>query len=747
MASGSDEPVHLPPVNFEPRRLGSTSPLVIKSFPCGSHIYHTSQEAFKLSIWAPFHSQCDWEIACWAKMCGPTSSALADLLAIPEVVDHLGLSYRTPKQLNEIIDGKLPGCPPFQCHEIIMAGEHLQFYFCDILQSIRSLFGDPEFAHDMVYAPECHYANIEWSSHVYSEMHTGDWWWAVQTSLEGQRPGTTVVPIIISSVKTQLTLFRGKVAYPVYLTIGNIPKAICCKPTHRVQMLIAYIPTSCLEDMGNQTTRRCALGNVYHFCMRNVLAPIASYGEMGVDMLSRDGIWCCCHPILAVFVGDYPEQALITCTYQALTTFHLVDGDVHVFHLACHKADLKPVFHPLWEALPLVNIFISITPDILHQMLQGVMKHLIVWCPVPLALHCKSLPPNHHIMMFAKGISIFSRVTGLKHKQMCKILLGLLINLSLPSDESPARIIKCMHALLDFLYLAQLPSHTSETLIKLEDALVHFHANKDVFINLGICDNFHFPKIHSLLHYHSSITLFGTTDNYNTEQTKHLHMDYTKWAYHATNKKDEEHQMTVWNEHCKEVEQHAFFVAWQQQAQQLAYDQSLTLEGPPVPVPCTTQMALNPMLKAVSFDDLTNKYRAWDFQDAITDFITQVNHPDASTAALKDLAKNTLLPFQTVPVFHKIKYLSTCDSEVINTVHVWPEQSDVHGNPIPLHFNTVIIQQGSQAQVVVFQLPSKIIPLIFPSLDTTWFSPIPMTPDRDSSLYKVSCIIPVDSIL
>ncbi|KAF8256711.1 hypothetical protein EI94DRAFT_1640016, partial [Lactarius quietus] len=499
---------------------------------------------------------------------------------------------------------------------------------------------------------------------------------------------------------------------------------------------------------------------------------------------------------------NYPEQALVTCTYQgqcpkclvhpehlgdysrtpsrdydeALTTFRLADGDVHAFHSACHKADLKPVFHPLWEALPLIDIFISITPDILHQMLQGIMKHLIAWVSSTFGatiidVRCKSLPPNHHITTFAKGISILSRVTGLEQKQMCKILLGLLIDLSLPSGESPARIIKCMRALLDFLYLAQLPSHTSETLIKLEDALARFHANKDVFIDLGIRDNFHFPKIHSLLHYHSSITLFGTMDNYNTEQTKRLHMDYTKWAYCATNKKDEEPQMTVWNECCKKVKQHALFVAWKQQAQQRVCDQSSTPEGPPVPVPHTTQMALNPTLKAVSFDDLADKYGAWDFQDAIADFIARINYPDASTAALKDLAKNTLLPFRTVPVFHKIKYLSTHDSEVIDTVHVWPEQSNVRGNPIPSRFDTVIIQQGSQTQVgahrnkgqfllcwrcdclrvaqvqVVFQLPSKIIPLIFPSSDATvpthlayvkWFSPIPTTLDRDSSLYKVS---------
>ena len=37
------------------------------------------------SVWAPFRSQCDWEFAHWAKMRGLTSSAVTDLLTIPEV--------------------------------------------------------------------------------------------------------------------------------------------------------------------------------------------------------------------------------------------------------------------------------------------------------------------------------------------------------------------------------------------------------------------------------------------------------------------------------------------------------------------------------------------------------------------------------------------------------------------------------------------------------------------------------------
>ena len=118
---------------------------------------------------------------------------------------------------------------------------------------------------------------------------------------------------------------------------------------------------------------------------------------------------------------------------------------------------------------------------------------------------------------------------------------------------------------LNFLYLAQLPSHTSNTLHCLEDSLANFHTNKLIFVDLGIREHFNIPKIHSLIHYSASITLFGTTDNYNTEQTEHLHIDLAKDAYRATNRKGKYSQMTTWLEHHEKVQQHlAVIKQWQE---------------------------------------------------------------------------------------------------------------------------------------------------------------------------------------
>jgi len=57
----------------------------IPGIPQGRSTNELHQATIGDPVWAPFQSQCDWQFAHWAKMRGPTSSAVTDLLAIPEV--------------------------------------------------------------------------------------------------------------------------------------------------------------------------------------------------------------------------------------------------------------------------------------------------------------------------------------------------------------------------------------------------------------------------------------------------------------------------------------------------------------------------------------------------------------------------------------------------------------------------------------------------------------------------------------
>jgi len=193
--------------------------------------------------------------------------------------------------------------------------------------------------------------------------------------------------------------------------------------------------------------------------------------------MSSDRIWRQCHPILAIFIGDYPKQTLVTCTYNgwcpkclvtpdklgesqlflpcswsnAIKTHYLADDDnVHAFHHTCHQAGLKPIYQPFWKLFPLSNIFVSVIPDILHQLLQEMIKHVIKWLvniygSAVINSCCKALPPNHKIALFTKRIVTLLWVSGQEHKRMCTIILRLIIDLLLPSS--------CIVSICSFLSL------------------------------------------------------------------------------------------------------------------------------------------------------------------------------------------------------------------------------------------------------------------------------------------------------
>ena len=70
-----------------------------------------------------------------------------------------------------------------------------------------------------------------------------------------------------------------------------------------------------------------------------------------------------------------------------------------------------------------------------------------------------------------------------------------------PGGISPARLVHVTRTMLDFLYLVQYPMHTTLTLDILQEHLKVFHANKSIFVDLGIRSSWQLPKLHSLDHY------------------------------------------------------------------------------------------------------------------------------------------------------------------------------------------------------------------------------------------------------
>ncbi|KIL55290.1 hypothetical protein M378DRAFT_49930, partial [Amanita muscaria Koide BX008] len=693
--------------------------------------------------YAPFLSKLDWELARWAKVHGPSSSALTQLLQIEGVVQTLALSYKNARELNNIIDHELPSCPSFKRLDLHVGGEQVSMYARDILQCIRALYGDPAFTRYLILRPERHYklSGDQWSR-VYHDMHTGNWWWEIQITLEASKPGATICPVIISSDRTQVTLFSSKTAYPVYMTIGNLPKAVRRKPSRHGQVLLAYLPTSKLTGVTNRECPKCNI-------------PRSDVGDIQVQATARD----------------------LNAVHQALSK---VNGDTREYINACKGAGIKPVYHPFWEPLPYIDIFQAITPDILHQLHQGVFKHLVAWLlqaygSAEIDARVRRLIPNHHVHIFPNGISRLFRVTGKEHNFISRVILGVICDIRLPSGFNSSRLIRAVRALLDFMFLAQLQVITLHDLKYMESSLKSFHENKAIFVDLGIRDHFTIPKLHALVHYVTSIQLFGSTDNYNTQHTERLHIDYTKEAYRATNTRDEYPQMTAWLERREKVDRHEKYIKWQNNSVDDT-DAPPSQMRPHLLTDRRIKMTRKPTIQVVSMDDLVLKYGATFFCGAFTRFVVLWRNPQINRTRLEREVLDVHIPFRTVSVYHRIRFEDAHTLEgFADTIHIQPQYKNTKGQLIPGRFDTALVKYGSEmqggihafrvAQVrVVFSLGSAAIKHLFGNCElppqhlayVEWFTPFRASPEPDSKLYKIerSCqgnsrlasVIPVSHI-
>ena len=116
-------------------------------------------------------------------------------------------------------------------------------------------------------------------------------------------------------------------------------------------------------------------------------------------------------PILAAYLADFPEQALIACTMENHCPKCICppekrgeplasvfedgedpnrDPEDTIRNIQLHAADKPSAYHdhglcdipqPFWDGLEHCNIFNCITPNILHQLHKGVFKdHISPWC-------------------------------------------------------------------------------------------------------------------------------------------------------------------------------------------------------------------------------------------------------------------------------------------------------------------------------------------------------------------------------
>lgn len=176
-----------------------------------------------------------------------------------------------------------------------------------VRKAVEFLIGHQAFRDDLIYEPYRQWTADEPRRRCYSDMASADWWWDTQKRLNIDN--ATIIPIILASDKTLVTRQQGdKKAYPVYMTIGNLPAHIRNSNVRPGVVPLGLLPI--LTD--GSVAARCEL---LHACLARMLNPVAmaTPGE-GWDILCADGMTRRCFPVIAAMTIDHEEQAVMAGT-------------------------------------------------------------------------------------------------------------------------------------------------------------------------------------------------------------------------------------------------------------------------------------------------------------------------------------------------------------------------------------------------------------------------------------------------
>jgi len=227
---------------------------------------------------------------------------------------------------------------------------------------------------------------------IHSERYMGDRWFDKQDHLP---TGTTTVPVLCASNMTPLAdSSDDQHNWLLYLTIGNIWKDISLTSKKRTWLLIRLILLSlrCVKKIHNAL--RSAIGTVLPQPW-----PLVISGP-GLKWDWADWFQQQYYPLLAAWVGDYPEEVMVAiiaygscpiCEFAKGTpmghsTFWPLDilRDQHIHSEllednnidAIYTLGVYPIHNQFWQ-YTLCNVNWLWQPDEFHQLLLGLVKDLL----------------------------------------------------------------------------------------------------------------------------------------------------------------------------------------------------------------------------------------------------------------------------------------------------------------------------------------------------------------------------------
>jgi len=322
-----------------------------------------------------------------------------------------------------------------------------------------------------------------------------------------------IVSIICASNKTHLSHCSGDGhALPLCLTIGNIRKDIRHTSKKRAWILLSLIP---FPPKGAKN-----IDEAWHSAVGTVLSQFSHLDNTcpGLKCDCADGFQRHCYPLLAVRVGEYPDQVMVAQVWYGLfpmckipkgapmghSTFQPIDNssDQHIYSEllednnidALRTLGVPPIRNQIWQ-FTLCKVYRLWQPDELHQPLLGFVKYLLHWLLKYLKVRqakdqsenwFTSVPQYPGLQHFSKPFDSFISSTW-PGKEICGMIRTLAVNctpiLVCSKDDgkrvgetaSNEMVIGAVQVLCKFSLHVSQQNHSDLSLKALDNALKRFY--------------------------------------------------------------------------------------------------------------------------------------------------------------------------------------------------------------------------------------------------------------------------------
>ena len=305
--------------------------------------------------------------------------------------------------------------------------------------------------------------------------------------------------------------------------------------------------------------------------MKNLMVA----NEEGKIMSNPEGNLQMIHTPLVSWIADYPEQLLIACTSSKNSPISLATAEdfgqptplprrthyhtlqaiedpvaacdpckITAFHKICLALRLNGVVDPFWKKWGNACLSSFLTPDALHQWHKFYFNHCLQWViniigGQELDHRLTALQPRTGTRHWSNGVSTLKQCTGREHHDLEKLLPAI------AAGALPDNVLCALHAITEFIFLAQNLLHYDETIHTLRESLCEFHHYKASIVSAGghlgkngPLDHFQIPKLELALHIKWSIQEMGAPYQWSSDITERCHITHVKTPYRLLNRRD-----------------------------------------------------------------------------------------------------------------------------------------------------------------------------------------------------------------